>query len=191
QVSGDAGESKVLCDACTRLPQAWDRGRAVFRYEGTGRRIVLALKHADRLDMIPPLAEWLKRSAADLLADADLIAPVPLHRLRLLRRRYNQSAELARGLARLTPADAAVDLLVRRRGLRSQHGLDRETRHENVMGAFSLHRRWRENLRGRHVLLVDDVMTTGATLSACAEVCRGAGASKVDVCVLARVAQDT
>lgn len=188
-VPGEGQESDVLCDSCVAAPPAWDSGRGSFLYDGAGRRIVLALKHGDRLDMVPQLAQWMLRAGEALVRDADIIAPVPLHWLRFFRRRYNQSAELARQLARLADKEFAPDLLVRTRATGTQNGLGRAARHANVDDAFALHRRWRERVRQMRVLLVDDVMTSGATLSACAEACRGAGAAHVDVCVLARVAQ--
>ena len=111
---GEAG-AEDICESCRRHPPAWDRGAAAVLYQGAGRRVVLALKHGDRLDMVRPLAGWMAAAGRELLADADVIAPVPLHWRRLVMRRYNQSAELARRLARLSGRPAAVDLLVRRR----------------------------------------------------------------------------
>ena len=98
---GEAGAEDV-CESCLRHPPAWDRGAAAMLYAGAGRRMVLALKHGDRLDMVRPLAGWMAAAGRELLAEADLIAPVPLHWRRLLRRRYNQSAELARRLGRIS-----------------------------------------------------------------------------------------
>lgn len=188
-VPGADSEHALICDTCVAVPPAWDKGRCVFLYEGTGRRIVLALKHGDRLDMVPQLANWLLKAGGQVVPDADIIAPVPLHWFRLFRRRYNQAAELARQLARLAGREFIPDLLVRRRATGSQNGLRRDQRFENVAGAFALHKAHRQKLRGRRVLLIDDVMTSGATLSACADVCRDEGATRIDVCVLARVAQ--
>ncbi len=181
-----------LCDACAHAPPAWDRGRAVALYEGAARRIVLALKHGDRIDIARTVAPWLLRAGGALVADADLVAPVPLHWTRLLMRRFNQSAELARALARAAdrPGILAADLLIRTRRTPSQDGRTRAGRLANVSGAFTVSKRWRGKLAGRRVLLVDDVMTTGATLSACAEALRGAGAAGVDVITLSRVARD-
>jgi ComF family protein len=175
------------CEGCTRHPPAWDRGAAAIVYAGAGRRIVLALKHGDRLDMVRPLAGWMAAAGRELLAEADLIAPVPLHWSRLVRRRYNQSAELARRLARLSGRRAVPDLLVRRRATAPQQG-SREARAANQAGAFGLNPRRAAAVSGRTVLMVDDVLTSGATLSACAECLRAAGAARVNVLALARVA---
>lgn len=183
---GEAGPEDV-CEGCTRHPPAWDRGAAAIVYTGAGRRIVLALKHGDRLDMVRPLAGWMAAAGRELLADADLIAPVPLHWSRLVRRRYNQSAELARRLARLSGRPAVPDLLVRRRATAPQQG-SREARAANQAGAFAPNPRRAALVSGRTVLIVDDVLTSGATLSACAECLRAAGAARVNVLALARVA---
>jgi ComF family protein len=180
------------CDGCAHAPPAWDRGRAAALYAGAARRAALALKHADRLDVARAAAPWLLRAGRALVAEADLIAPVPLHWTRLWRRRFNQSAELARALAAVAERRQALalDLLTRTRRTGSQDGRTRVGRFANVAGAFAVRRRWRGRLDGARVLLIDDVMTTGATLSACAEALRAAGASGVDALVLARVARD-
>jgi predicted amidophosphoribosyltransferase len=175
------------CEVCTRHPPAWDRGAAALIYAGAGRRMVLGLKHGDRLDMVRPLAAWMAAAGRPLLADVDLVAPVPLHWSRLFRRRYNQSAELGRALARRAERPFIADLLARRRATAPQDG-GRDARAANQAGAFALTQRHGPALPGKRVLLVDDVLTSGATLSACADVLRGAGAAGVDVLALARVA---
>jgi predicted amidophosphoribosyltransferase len=177
-----------LCDGCERRPPAWDRGRAAVVYTGTGRKAVLALKHSDRLDVAGPLAGWMAAAGGALLAEADLIAPVPLHWRRLIRRRYNQSAELARHVGRASGRPVVADLLRRVRQTVPQERMDHDARYSNQAGAIAMNPRHATLVEGRGVLLVDDVMTSGATLSACTEACRAAGASRVDVLVLARVA---
>ncbi|MBX6321505.1 MAG: ComF family protein, partial [Rhodospirillaceae bacterium] len=118
----DLGEG-ALCPACLRERPPYERARAVFRYDAESRGLVLAFKHADRTDATPAFARWLARSGGDLLVEAELIVPVPLHWLRLARRRYNQAALLANALARLSGVPAVPDLLVRRRRTTSQGGL--------------------------------------------------------------------
>jgi ComF family protein len=169
----------------------YDRARAALRYDDGARRLILAFKHADRTDTAPAFGGWLARAGAELLADAELITPVPLHRWRLLKRGYNQSAILARALARQTGLAFVPDLLQRQRATRSQQGLSGQARLENVTaGAFRVHPWHRGRVDGRRVVLIDDVLTTGASVGACARVLRRAGASQVDVLTLARVVRD-
>ncbi|RID90969.1 ComF family protein [Gemmobacter lutimaris] len=187
---GEEGGAPVQCDDCLTIARPWGRGRAVMLYRDNARRLVMAFKHGDRLDLARPGAQWLHRAAVPLLQPDTLLAPVPLHWLRLFRRRYNQSALLAAGLARLADLPHCPDLLVRRRNTRSQEGRDREGRFRNMEDAIRVNDKRRWQVEGRPVLLVDDVMTSGATLGACADACLAAGAARVDVVVLARVAKD-
>jgi len=158
-------------------------------YEGSGRRLVLALKHGDRLDLVPMLAGWMLRAGPDLVREADLILPVPLHWRRLLTRRFNQAAELARGVARAGGRRGvyAPRLLRRIRATPTQDGRNRAARLANLAGAIALAPGAERRLAGRRVLLIDDVMTTGATLDACARACLAGGAAAVDVLVSALV----
>ena len=149
--------------------------------------MVLGLKHGDRLDMGKPLAEWMARPGAHLLSRANVIVPVPLHWRRLLKRRFNQSAELARHLAEISGTQVIPDLLLRNKPTPSQDGLSRAERYQNQRGVFSVNKRYP---LAKNVLLVDDVMTTGATLSACADTLRAAGAERIDALVLARVVRE-
>lgn len=178
----------VLCDACARTPRAWSQGRAAFVYRGSARNMILAFKN-DRLDLTKPLANWLSSAARSMMTPDMLVVPVPLHRTRLLKRRYNQSALLAEGVARLNALDYIPDLLTRTRRTTHQFGTPAD-RERNLDGAIGVTPRFAQVLRGRHILLVDDVLTSGATLKACAEACLQGGAAKVSVAVLARVARD-
>ncbi|OAN51154.1 ComF family protein [Magnetospirillum moscoviense] len=182
----DAGPG-ALCGLCAREAPPWARARAVFRYDDASKPLVLRLKHADRLEGAPTFARWLARSGADLIHDADLIVPVPLHRLRLLSRRYNQAAVLANALGRLTGKPVAPDLLVRTRATPAQGHLGRDERAANVRGAFAVRPSGRHRLAGKRVLLVDDVLTTGATVGECARILVTTGAHGVDVLTLGRV----
>lgn len=187
EAAADSAQNDV-CEGCQRHPPAWDRGAAAVLYRDAGRQVILSLKHGDRLDMVKPLAGWMAAAGGALLAETDIVAPVPLHWRRLLRRRYNQSAELARRLAHLAGKASVVDLLTRNRFTTPQEGMDRATRLRNQAGAFTVAPRRAAAVQGKAVLLIDDVLTSGATLSACADTLRAAGAARVDVLVLGRVA---
>ena len=180
----------LQCDDCLTLARPWAQGRAAMLYKDNGRKLVLKLKHADRLDLAKPAGAWLLRAARPMLRPDMLVAPVPLHWLRLLRRRYNQSALLSASLAKLAGLSHCPDLLQRHRNTQSQGGRDRLARFENMQDAIRAHPRRHAMIKGRHVLLVDDVMTSGATLAAAADACLAGGAKEVSVLALARVAKD-
>lgn len=176
-----------LCAACIASPPPYRRMRAATRYSAISRRLILGYKHGDQLHMTPALAGWLERVGAELLDDADLIVPVPLHRWRLLGRRYNQAALLALALGQRRGIPVATDVLIRRRRTRSQGGLRRRQRLTNLAGAIAVTELQRAQLAGQRVLLIDDVVTTGATVEACARALLAAGAAQVAVLALARV----
>lgn len=168
-------------------PPAFDRARSAVAYTGVARRMAQALKFSDRTDLAPWMALWMLRVGSELIADADLVVPVPLHRRRFLWRRFNQSAELGRAVAAAASLRFDPELVARRRHTRQQVGLGRTERDENVRGAFVVASEARERLRGRRVLVIDDVYTTGATVSAVARSLKRAGAAGVDVLTFARV----
>ncbi len=179
----------ALCGACIEAPPAFDRARAVLRYDEASRDLILAFKHADRTSLAPTFGAWLNRIGQELLGDSDLIVPVPLHWSRLFGRRYNQAALLANALGALSGKPVLPDLLIRRRATKKQGHLGRLARQRNVAGAFALHPRRGALLEGKRILLVDDVITTGATVTNCAKVLRKNGAIAVNVLALARVIQ--
>jgi ComF family protein len=179
--------AEAQCVSCLKRPPRFRRARAALVYDDRSRRLVLPLKHGDRTYLARACGEWMARAGAELLADADLIAPVPLHWRRLFTRRYNQALLLARTAARHSSARLAPELLSRHRWTGSQAGLAAKERRSNVREAFEVHPRWRAVLDGKTVLLVDDVLTTGATVEACIRALERGGAAHVDVLTLARV----
>ncbi len=187
---GEADET-LHCDECLSLQRPWSKGRAAIAYSGAGRRMVLSLKHADRTDLPGAASQWMINAAQDILEPGMLLAPVPLHWIRLFRRRYNQAALLSSAIARGTGLEHCPDLLKRLRATPTQEGRTRDARFANVAAAITINPQQRHRLQGRDVLLIDDVLTSGATLAACADVCRNAGAADVRVLTLARVVKET
>jgi ComF family protein len=177
----------AVSPAALAHPPAYHRARAVARYDEIARRLVHAFKFGDRLDLARPLGHMMVQAGADLLTDADALVPVPLHWTRLWRRRFNQSAALAEAVGRATGLAVRQDLLVRRRRTGHQIGLSRTERARNVQGAFAVPPLSLGEVKGRRLVLVDDVLTTGATLEACARALSRAGAARVDALVFARV----
>ena len=178
------------CDDCIARPRSWVKGRAALLYRDRARDVVLALKHGDRPEVARTAGLWLARAGQPLFQDNMVIAPVPLHPTRLLKRRYNQSALLVQALARETGLGHCPDLLVRRTRTAPLDGKSVEDRFSSLSGTISPHQGRTHRMAARSVLLVDDVMTSGATLAACAEACHAGGATQVFVLVLARVAKD-
>lgn len=182
----DAGEG-ALCGACLQKRPAYDRARAVFRYDDESRDLVIGLKHADRTETVPALAGWMSRAGAGLLESAELIVPVPLHWTRLATRRFNQAALLAQAIGRTAGLPVLPQALLRRRATRSQGHLGRLARFRNVKGAIAVAERHATTVTNRRILLIDDVITTGATIESAAKALISAGARQVDVLALAKV----
>jgi ComF family protein len=174
----------ALCGACARERPSWDQARSVLRYDKNSRRLVLGLKHGDHTHMAAAFGRWMHRAGSEVLAGADLLVPVPLHWTRLFLRRYNQAALLAQAVRAAGGPEVAADWLVRRRRTPSQGHLGPVARERNVRAAFMMNAR--RSVAGKRVVIVDDVMTTGATVEECARVLKRAGAVSVGVLTLAR-----
>jgi ComF family protein len=187
---GEDDGSIVHCDACMTRQRPWARGRSALLYRGNARRMILALKHGDRPELARSFAPWLARAAEDILHDERLIVPIPIHWTRRLKRRYNQSAELSRALSHETGLAHAPQALIRPRRTAMHDGMSAEDRFINMDHAIAPHPKHGAALQGRDVLLLDDVMTSGATFHAAAHAAIGAGAASVKVLSLARVARD-
>lgn len=182
------GEGK--CGECLRQPPAYIQARAALKYTEASKGMVLRFKHSDQTFVAPTLAAWMRQAAPELLQNAEIITPIPLHWRRLFSRKYNQAALLARHLAKQSQAEFLPQLLYRKRATLSQGRFGRLSRARNVQGAFGLREKDRAKIQGKRVLLIDDVLTTGATVNTAARVLKEAGAARADVLTLARVCLD-
>ncbi|MDV7340070.1 ComF family protein [Terasakiella sp. A23] len=173
-----------LCLDCARCAPPFKQARTVFPYDEFSKKMILSFKHGDRCDLAPALAGWMVRAAPDLIKTCDVITPVPLHWRRLIKRKYNQAGLLAREIAKQTNLPCDQRLLKRIRHTPPQGHLSRMARQKNLKGAFAC----TKQITGQSVLLIDDVMTTGATLLNCTDILLDAGAKEVHIITLARVA---
>lgn len=185
--AADLGDGLVSPDVLAN-PPVWSRARAVARYgDGPARQLVHRLKYGDRLELARNMGRWMARAGAELLTGAHVLAPVPLHRRRLFSRRFNQAAALAEAVSRVSGVPCDPLALVRVKQTAAQVGLTRAQRADNVQGAFRVPGEARPRIVGRRVVLIDDVLTSGATANACARALLRAGAEQVDALVFARV----
>lgn len=183
----DHGSGPLISPRALADPPVFGRARAVALYDGVARDLVHRLKYNDRLDLGPVIARMMASAGRDLLAETDCLVPIPLHRLRLWRRRFNQAALLAHKIGALADRPSDPGLLARVKATRPQVGLSRPARAANLQGAFRVPAAARPRLQGHRILLVDDVMTTGATANAAARVLLRAGARSVDMLTFAVV----
>jgi len=176
----------ALCAACLDRPPDYAKARSAMIYDDASKNLVLGFKHGDRLHAVPALATWMQQAGKDLIDETSVIIPVPLHWWRLFTRRYNQAALLAQALSRGTGKPIAVDALKRIRATAPQGKMKRDERRKNVKNAFRLNPRYEQRVENKNILLIDDVLTSGATAGECARILRAAGAAKVSVLTLMR-----
>lgn len=177
----------ATCARCIAEPPDFDSARAALVYDDASHDLFIAFKHADRTELAPMLAAFLVRAGRGLVTARSIVAPAPLHRARLFSRRYNQAALLASAVARQAGARFEPMLLARTRATPPQKNLSPDARRRNVAGAITVRGAMAARVNGAHIVLVDDVLTTGATLSACARAAKKAGAARVDALAVARV----
>lgn len=182
----DPGPGQLSMEAIA-APPSYGRARAAVRFDDVSRTLVHALKYQDRTDLAPSMGRWMAHAGEELLTDADALIPVPLHWKRGWSRRYNQSAALAKIIARQSGIPMRADALRRVRATEHQVGLSRAERSRNVQGAFEVAPDRKGMVHGRRLVLIDDVLTSGATVEACARALLRAKAASVDVLVFARV----
>lgn len=182
----DDGYGQNQCATCLKEPPPLDKARSALVYDDESRNIILAFKHGDKTHFVKGFMPWLKRAGADVLHDADFIIPVPLHPWRLLQRRYNQSGLISFFLGQDIQTKVLLDGLIRVRSTPTQGHLRVKDRKKNVRRAFSCNAKYGSLFRGKNILLIDDVFTTGATVNECANTLLASGANKVSVLTLAR-----
>lgn len=185
----DAAEGSV-CAPCLEHPPVFDLARGAVVYNDASRQALLDFKYGDRMHAAQTFAAWMLRAGAEIIAQSDVIVPVPLHRRRLWQRRFNQSAILAAALSKLCGLPHVPDALRRQKFTTPQKGLNRLERRANVKNAFAANPQRVASIKAKNVLLIDDVYTSGATLNECAKSLKNAGAEKVFVLTVARVAKD-
>lgn len=184
-----AMEEEALCGTCASEEPRFTLARAALRYNDKSAALISHFKYADRTYAAPLFAKWMTQAGADCLKDAELLVPVPLHPRRLFARRYNQAALLVQQIGKLTGKPIALQALVRRKHNPPQVSLSQIQRRQNVKNIFSAHPNYGKHMAGKHVVLIDDVMTTGATIIECTKAISRAGAASVRVLTLARTAE--
>jgi len=179
-------ESSV-CAACFKEPPIYKKARSAVVYDDVSRNIILGFKHADQTITVPSFIPWLNRAGHEILDQADFIVPVPLHKWRLLKRRYNQSALIVKYLSSDTKILSILDLLIRTRATETQGHLRANQRHRNVKNAFVANDRYIDVVKQKNIVLIDDVYTTGSTVNECTKALLKAGVGSVSILTLARV----
>lgn len=180
-------EKNTLCGSCLEKRPSFDKARAAFHYGGASKDLILKFKHGDATELAPAFANWLSTAGRDFLAEAEVFVPIPLHWTRLLKRRYNQAALLSRHLSLIREKPHRPLGLKRIRATSSQGGLSKLQRRQNVEGVFYVPESESNYIKGKKVVLVDDVFTSGATISSAARALKNAGAESVFALTVARV----
>lgn len=179
-------DDKMLCGACLQRPPEYFKAVAILAYDEISKNLITKFKYFDQTDLVKYFAKLMFNGAKEMLEDVDFIAPVPLHKLRIIKRKYNQSAMLAKNISALGGKKSILDLLIRTKNNKPQASLNQKDRRKNVAGIFTVHQKYLPQIKGKNILLIDDVMTTGSTVEACAKTLKKAGAQKIYVLVIAK-----
>lgn len=183
---GAAKEGNV-CAACHKDPPIFNYVRSALVYDDASRNVILGFKHGDQTHSVPSFMPWMLRAGEEILAQSDYLVPVPLHRWRILRRRYNQSGLMAQYLSKETGIPVFLDLIERHKATVVQGHLRINERQKNVRNAFMILDKYKEKIKNKHICLIDDVFTTGATVNECTKILLKSGAASVNILTLARV----
>ena len=186
----ETGTGAHLCGACIQKPPPYHRARSALKYNDASRDIILGFKHGDQMHAVLSFMPWLKAAGQDMLMEADILVPVPLHRWRLIRRRYNQAAVLTQRLGRETGIPVLLDALCRTRNTQTQGHLKAGERAKNVRKAFIFREKYKKVIQGKNIVLIDDVYTTGSTIKECVKALKKFNPNQIDVLTIARVVKD-
>lgn len=176
----------ACCAACLAKKPKYERAIAVMRYDEISKKFIFSFKYFDRIDLSKFFAKLMLNQAKEMIMLADFIVPIPLHKKRLGQRKYNHSALIAKDLAKLTKIKLIYDLVTRKRNTKSQSSLSKIGRSQNIKGAFAFNEKYLSKVKGKNILLIDDVITTGATINECCKVLKKAGIRKIFVLTLAK-----
>lgn len=179
-------EGKILCAACIKDPPLYFKSICVLKYDEFSKALITKFKYSDKTYIAKYFADLMFNQAREILPGIDIIAPVPLHKLRLMKRKYNQAALIANHFAKLSGKKIINDLLIRVKNTKAQSGLNKKLRSKNIAGAFVLNKKYLPEILGKNILLIDDVITTGATIDACSRVLKKGKVDKVYVVTLAK-----
>jgi len=185
----DDGEAKEgnICAGCHKKPPVFNHARSALVYDDMSRNVILGFKHGDQTHAVLSFMPWLLRAGEEILAQSDYLVPVPLHRWRMLRRRYNQAGVISQYLSKDTGIPVFLDLVERNKATVTQGHLRTNERQKNVRGAFTVPEKYKAQIKNKHICLIDDVFTTGATVNECTKILLKSGAASVNVLTLARV----
>lgn len=175
-----------ICAACAKEKPHFSKARAVFLYDDSSKKMVTSFKYTDRIENRKAYAKWMARIGENLIADADFLIPVPIHLRKLISRKYNQAGLLAQEISKISGKKTVTNALIRKKHTIKQASLNRRIRFQNISGAFNVNDKFSTILEGKRILLIDDVITTGATADECAKILKKARVANVDVLTLAK-----